>query len=421
MYAQFYNLKKEPFHITPDPEFLFLSPSHKQALGSIIYGIQKRKGFIVIIGEVGVGKTTILHSYLDKVGKRRRKTIYIFHANISFKELLKTIHQQLGLDPETEDVFEMVNHLSWVLIKQYKRRNTVVLMIDEAQNLPVETLESLRMLSNLESSKDKLIQIVLAGQPELEQKLNLKELRQFKQRIAIRSTIFPLTEEESMAYVEHRLAKAAIKKDTSPFTKGALKKIIKHARGIPRTINILCDNALISGFGYQKKRVNSKIVKEVIADFTGKRKSVLFQWRVAALAVLLLIVVLFLISPYKNLVLSKLGPEVFQTAPLNPIKNEADPLMRNRDFSEIPQNPIIEEIKPFLEKEISEPYKKSLPETRIVREGNNLWGLTKDVYGSTNNEVIKWVKQNNPQIEDVDLIQVGDEIVFPEFEQGERK
>src|SRR4030043_383232 len=152
MYQSFYHLKKEPFHITPDPEFLFLSPSHKQALGSIVYGVKNRKGFVLITGEVGVGKTTILRSYLERIDKPKVKIIYIFNANVTFKNLLRTIYKELGLDIKTDDIVEMLNRLYQILMEEYKKGNTVLLIVDEAQSMPIETLEDLRMLSNLETS-----------------------------------------------------------------------------------------------------------------------------------------------------------------------------------------------------------------------------------------------------------------------------
>ncbi|RMF83474.1 MAG: peptidoglycan-binding protein, partial [Nitrospinota bacterium] len=269
MYLHFYHFRKSPFHITPDPEFLFLSPSHKEALGTIIYGIEERKGFVAIIGEVGLGKTTILRSYLEKVDPQKVRVIYILNPNVSFADLVRIIYQELGLQVESEDLLEQITRLYHVLIEEYKAGRNVVLVIDEAQNMPVETLENLRMLSNLETATDKLIQIVLVGQPELEEKLNRHELRQLRQRIAIRATIVPLTQAESMAYIQHRLALVSMRRGPI-FTKGALKLIVKQAKGVPRTLNILCDNALIAGFGYQQKPITTKIAKEVIADFEQK-------------------------------------------------------------------------------------------------------------------------------------------------------
>ncbi|MHC4183590.1 MAG: ExeA family protein, partial [Planctomycetota bacterium] len=192
MYLNFYQLKKEPFNVTPDPAFLFLSAGHKEALASIVYAVENRKGFLAITGEVGLGKTTILRSYLKDIDLQRLKINYIFNANVSFKGLLKTIYEELGIHPETDDTFEMVNRLLLVLIEEYKKGHNIVLIIDEAQNMPFETLENLRMLSNLETSTDKLIQILLIGQPEFEKMLDQSNLRQLKQRITIRTTLSPL-------------------------------------------------------------------------------------------------------------------------------------------------------------------------------------------------------------------------------------
>lgn len=340
MYQDFYRLKREPFHITPNPEFLFLSPSHKQALGSIVYGVRNRKGFIVITGEVGVGKTTILRSYLEGVAKQKTKVIYIFNTNVSFKNLLKTIYKELGLDPQSGDIVEMLNDLYQILMEEYKQGNTVLLIADEAQNMPIETLENLRMLSNLETSNDKLLQIVLIGQYEFEEILNLYELRQLKQRIVIRSTIVPLSGKESMAYIKHRLEKAALN-GTPVFTKGAMKRIVKEAKGIPRVLNILCDNALITGFGYKARPVNVKIVDEVITDYKGGEKEhSLLKWVITPAALLLLFVLVLFFISNKDLILSKVedifsqlkgvsisaveNPDPSRTAAGNPAKEQME-------------------------------------------------------------------------------------------------
>lgn len=286
MYTNFYNLVKEPFNITPDPDFLFLSDAHKEALGTIIYGVEQRKGFIAIIGEVGLGKTTILRSFLDRVDETRTKIIYLFNSNISFKALLQAIYQNLGHSVESDDVVEMVNKLHQILIDYYKAGYNVVLIIDEAQNMPLRTLENLRMLSNLETSTDKLIQIVFSAQPEFEQKLRSYELRQLKQRIAIRATIVPFNEQESLDYIRHRVTRAA-GGEIELFTRGALKTIVRHSEGIPRLINVLCDNCLISAFGYQQKKVEARTVKEIISDLEQKEQKNL-QWMAVLLAIVLL-------------------------------------------------------------------------------------------------------------------------------------
>ena len=417
MYHAFYHLKKEPFHITPDPEFLFLSPSHKEALGSIIYGVKNRKGFVVITGEVGVGKTTILRSYLIKVDKPKVRVIYIFNANLSFKSLLNTIYKELGIDAKTDDMVEMLNDLYLILMEEYKLGNTVLLIIDEAQNMPIKTLENLRMLSNLETSKDKLLQIVLIGQSELEKILDRYELRQLRQRIAIRSTIIPFTKKESLAYIQHRLAKVAVN-ESQVFTQGALKSIVKGAKGIPRNLNVLCDNALITGFGYKIKPVNSKVVKEVIADFNGKEKPSLLKWFIPLIALLIFIVGLFLINPYKGLISSKVeNSDLSQTKELKPIKDEVKPPIDKPDISqtETQSIPVKEEVKSTASerKIIPVPSKTSSPVISTVKKGDTLYKLTREAYGYADDKLVALVKQNNPWIKDINNIPVGGEIIFP--------
>lgn len=270
MYHEFFKFKQDPFDITPDPEFLFLSPSHKEASGSIFYGIETRKGFVAVTGEVGLGKTTILRSYLEGTDPEKIRVVYIFNSAVSFDKLLRQICADLGIPAGDEDQSELLDTLFHYLIEEYRKDHNVVLIIDEAQNMPVETLERLRVLTNLETSQDKLIQIILAGQPELEAKLELPELRHLNQRIAIRSHIEALTADESVAYIHHRLMKAS-SFHNPVFTKKAMKLIIKQAAGVPRTINILCDNALVTAFGYLRKPVDEKIIKEVLRDFRGKK------------------------------------------------------------------------------------------------------------------------------------------------------
>jgi general secretion pathway protein A len=269
MYLTYYGLRKEPFHITPDPEFLYLSKSHREALASMIYGIEQKKGFVAITGAVGVGKTTILRSYLEGAKKDLLKIVYVFNPRLTFKELLATVCKELGITSEATSVTQLVGELYELLIEEYKKGSTVVLVIDEAQNMPVGTLESLRMISNLETSTDKLIQIVLVGQPEFDEVLNTNRLRQLRQRVAVHSTIVPFSREESIEYMRFRLAKAGAGA-SSVFTNSALSMIARESGGIPRVINVWCDNALISGFGYEQRPVGANTIREVIRDFARR-------------------------------------------------------------------------------------------------------------------------------------------------------
>lgn len=278
MYLEYFKFDREPFHITPDPKFLFLSPSHKEALASIIYGIENRKGFVCILGEVGLGKTTIVRSYLELADRDEIRPIYVFNSKVTFKELLETIFQEWGLTAQGDSVHAMLQQLYRELIGEYNTGRNVVLLIDEAQNVPLDTLESLRMLSNLETTKRKLIQVVLIGQPELKSKLDRPELRQLKQRIVVRTTLFPLTDKESREYIRHRLAHASSRPETV-FTSGAVSRIVRYAQGIPRMINIIADNALIAGYGLQRKPVTRDVVDQVIRDFHGRGRSGQSFWR----------------------------------------------------------------------------------------------------------------------------------------------
>lgn len=305
MYLEFYGLDREPFHITPDPEFLYLSPSHKEALAVIIYGVEQRKGFISITGEVGLGKTTILHSYLAQADDAKVRTVFVFNANVTYDNLLKFIAQELGVSVSSERTFEMLHGLHMALIEEYNQGHNVVLLIDEAQNMPIETLENLRMLSNLETSKEKLLQIILVGQPELDAVLDRAELRQLKQRIAVRSVLSPLSPKESYDYIQHRLTKCGGDID-SIFSKSALKLINRHAAGIPRKINIICDNVLINGYGYMQKPVSAKVVREVLADLEGRSRKFPLKWVFLGLAVLVSLAAILWLSLYGSNLLSSI-------------------------------------------------------------------------------------------------------------------
>lgn len=263
MYESFYNLSAGPFNITPDPAFLYLSKGHKKALSAMIDGIERRKGFIAITGEVGTGKTTIIRSFLHDVDESA-KVIYLFDPDITYGELLRRILREFDVDeiPESESL--MIDQIHRVLISSHREDLKVVLIIDEAQNIPLETLEPMRMLSNFETSTEKLLQIVLVGQPEFSTILEGYRLRQLRERIAVRAKITSLTRAESRAYLKFRLNK--VDADTSVFSPGALRKIVRHAKGNPRLLNIISDNALMTGFGYRENPVSAKTVMEVLGD-----------------------------------------------------------------------------------------------------------------------------------------------------------
>lgn len=288
MYLKFYSLREAPFGVTPDPAFLYLSASHKEALAALLYGIEKRKGFITITGEVGSGKTTVLRAFLAKINAERVKAVYLFNPELTFPELIRAIFGELGLGEPDPGLASAIGRLHHYLIENYRQGKHVVLIVDEAQRMPVETLERLRVLSNLETAKDKLLQIVLCGQPEFEEVLSTRALRQLRERVAIRANIRLLTRDESLGYVRHRLGRVSYGK-TPAISPAALGRIVRYARGNPRTLNIVCDNALIAGYAEQARPVTAGIARQVIAGLGSRKKRIVFRWAAACAAALLML------------------------------------------------------------------------------------------------------------------------------------
>ncbi|MGA3114466.1 MAG: AAA family ATPase [Syntrophobacteraceae bacterium] len=387
MYLDFFKFRKNPFHITPDPDFLFLSPSHQDAFTSIFYGIQQRKGFVAVTGEVGVGKTTILMSYLEGTDPKRIRTAYIFNPALSFHELLKQIVSELGIPAVDKDLPELVDSIFRYVIDEYKNDHNVLLIIDEAQNMPVETLERLLMLSNRETSQEKLLQIIIVGQLELENKLNLPELKELKDRIAVRCRIDTLRPAESLAYIEHRLMKASLFRNPV-FTKKALKLIVKESNGIPRIINILCDNALITAFGYQLNPVDAKIIQEVIKDFRGGQPGVFSRWRFVLVQTLVVFSGLFVlasmalltpkeIAPVRSEILSAKVPELPPAAEMMkelevkpPVESvpPAEPEPSISEAQAIGNDKSVSEIVPHASVQLEIPGEAQAPTAEMVKE-----------------------------------------------------
>ena len=268
MYEQFYGLREKPFNMTPDPEFLFFTEKHKEAFAHLVYGIRERRGFIEITGEVGAGKTTICRALLNEFDADTKFAL-ILNPFLSDIELLRAINEELYIDATGETKKDLLDTLNRYLIDQHAAGHNVVLVIDEAQNLPIQTLEQIRIISNLETVKAKLIQIVLVGQPELRQKLSRAELRQLNQRITVRYHISPLSPEEAEDYIYHRL-KVAGDQGKIRFTPEAIALVYKYTGGIPRMINILCDHALLSGFVFERFEIDVDLVKKAHQEIAGQ-------------------------------------------------------------------------------------------------------------------------------------------------------
>jgi len=272
MYCQFYSFKERPFNVTSDPSFFFLSRQHKEALSHLLYGVTQRKGILVITGEIGTGKTTLCRFFLNQLPKNI-KTAFILNPYFSEIQLLEAIINDFGLKVKNKSRLSFVWELNRFLLSESEEGNNVVLIIDEAQNLRPQALEQVRLLSNLETEKDKLIQIVLMGQPELNRKLNLYDLRQLQQRIMVRYHITPLEEEEVNGYINHRLNIAG-SNGSIKFTDETLKAISDFSCGVPRLINIICDRALLAGFVAETKTIDLDIINKCIKElntYLGKQ------------------------------------------------------------------------------------------------------------------------------------------------------
>lgn len=262
MYKDFYKFKENPFSITADPEFYFPSSHHDEAFAHLLYGIEQRKGIIVITGEIGTGKTTLCRALINRIDSDT-KTALILNPNFSDVQLLKLIVKDFGIKGNFKNKFDIIDTLNTFLIEQATHGYNVVLIIDEAQNLEIKQLEQIRLLSNLETEKQKLLQIILVGQPELCDVLKLPSLRQLNQRIGVRYHIMPLEREEVHDYVRHRLQIATganHKRNGIAFTDQAMDAIYQISLGTPRMINILCDRALLAGYTLESHTIDEHII-----------------------------------------------------------------------------------------------------------------------------------------------------------------
>jgi general secretion pathway protein A len=267
VYNDFYGLREAPFHITPDPRFLFFSDKHREAFNHILFGIRERKGFIQITGEVGAGKTTVCRAILAELDSSYR-TALLWNPALTGTQLLRAILVELGAKPKKLDRAGYLEVLNRLLLDAASKGEDVVLFLDEAQNLDAELLEQVRLLSNLETDQRKLLQIVLLGQPELKEKLDRKELRQLRQRILVRYHLSPLSREETERYIAHRLRVAGASQRPS-FTPWALRAIHRYSGGVPRLINAVCDKTLLYGFVNGTDRLTLGSVRKAIGELEG--------------------------------------------------------------------------------------------------------------------------------------------------------
>jgi general secretion pathway protein A len=265
MYNSFFGFRESPFNLSPDPEFLYRSPQHEEALANLIYGVRSRKGFIVLTGEVGTGKTTMLECLRDYLDAQRIEFAFIFNSRITPDQFFEMMAYDFDLQCDRKSKTDVLFALNGLLIEQTERGRTAVLIIDEAHNLEWDVLEEIRLLGNLENRQGKLLQIILAGQPELDRKLDAPNLRQLKQRVVLRCSLNPLTVPETHEYIDARMSRAGME-NQKVFSSELIDEIHQRSRGIPRLINAICDNLLVTAFAMERRAATPDMLEEVCRD-----------------------------------------------------------------------------------------------------------------------------------------------------------
>jgi general secretion pathway protein A len=444
-YTKFYGFSANPFGITTDPKFFFSAESHKEALAALRYGIHERKGFILMLGEEGIGKTTLIHKLItmyhlsqspffqlistDKLISNMHnnvggkvKIVLFHHGQITFEKLLKEILVKLKLPLRSEIKGTMMHELYHYLIHSLELGENVVVIIDEAHDISLEAIEELRLLSNLETSKSKLLQIILVGKPELNTKLRAEVIRQIRQRIVVNYYINPLTQEESRHYINHRLSVAG-SSSAHVFTDDALALICRCAKGIPRALNILCSNALSLGYNLSQRKISASIVKKVRKDkemlteerirklTVGINKNLLLKiFSYGFLLSVVLVAVMFFYGDYLQ--------QFVNTKTLQYLREKW--ITKNEVVTPAPAPPETSQGR------VVTPSTMSRPETGIifkiieVEKGTSLSSLALKYYKETNLTPMDYILEFNPKITNPDLILVNQKIKIPEITESLR-
>jgi general secretion pathway protein A len=452
MYAAHFGLRTEPFSLTPDPAFFYLSPDHAESLAGLKIGLENRRGLMLMIAEVGMGKTTLLYSMLDQLDPQVH-TAYLSNTRLSFDELLRQALADFGQTAPSRDRIDLLTALNTFLHERASAGETAALIIDEAQNLDEETFEDLRLLSNYETYTDKLLQIVLVGQPELDVKLARASLRQVTERVAVRCHINPLSQQESLRYLEHRLRVAG--GSTAIFTPTALKLLTWKARGIPRRLNILCHSALLFAYGRGASRVSFREARAAIREKQGRglvtiaprrrftashsAPTDIQPWRIAAAGAA---GVAFALGWGSGYIGGRSGSDVPVSAPARIVHpNEASAAPTEGDAGKA-------SVAPPAVADAPSPVPTPAPESRVqvepihaggdtvvaaasapapeaaafreivVPRGTSLSALTHQYYGEGGSRLMKRIRELNPQIRNVDEIFAGDRLRLPALDDA---
>ena len=372
MYENFFGFKEKPFKLVPNPDYLFLSKSHEEALAHLNYALSQGDGFVEITGEVGTGKTTLCRAFLENLGDDTIAA-YIFNPKLGPRQLIKTINDELGITHRADNTKELIDNLNKFLMRQKVRGKKVILLIDEAQNLSKNVLEQLRLLSNLETSRAKLLQIILVGQPELSDILDSHELRQLGQRITLRYHLSPLSPIETIDYIQYRISIAA-QRSGPKFDRAACRQIYRYSKGIPRLINISCDRMLLTAFGLGKRKITGSIANNSIKELKSRGavgKFYFLDWKkilaIAAAANVILVAALFytplgqgiytLLNPASSLQIGTSVPDSSSSAPSKdsqPKDYESGNLLETREDSNKSDNDLALSATDEMDREIDE-------------------------------------------------------------------
>ncbi|MFO7557893.1 MAG: AAA family ATPase [Desulfobacterales bacterium] len=372
MYKPFFGFKERPFKLVPDPAFLYLGRSHEEALGHLNYAVRQGDGFVIITGEVGTGKTTICRMFLERLDESS-EVAYIFNPKLDSIQLLKTINDEFGIDSSGENTKELIDHLNDFLMRIKAEGKKAIILIDEAQNLSKEVLEQLRLLSNLETTTSKLLQIILVGQPELDEMLDSFELRQLAQRITLNCYLHPLTPKETREYIAHRI-RIASHREGVRFTRNACRAVYRFSKGIPRVINITCDRALLTAYSSSKKKITGNIVMSAIEELSGKGMPVagmlgFGKKSISLLAVLAGVLLLFILYPPEIL------EKVSETAKKEYRVYKIDiPEKKKKPLSPKPYSTASDSASSSLDSESTEPVFDKEINTRITAEAEGIAG-----------------------------------------------
>lgn len=436
MYLDYYGLRRRPFEGTPDPSFFYYSSAHREALAAIQYGVQQNKGLILISGDVGTGKTTLIQTYLRNVDDSII-SIYVDYPFVSMSQLVKYLAGKLGVtEHQAQFPLELIEAITTRLVELKQQGKHVVLIFDEAQHLNTKILEFIRLLSNLQTHEEKLINIALVGQTELLSKIESPVLRQLRQRIVIQRVLIPLDFDETVNYIEHRLLVAGASE--CPFTRKALKLIFRETRGIPRLVNVLCDNSMLAGFIARSKSITPSIVKRVIRESLPDRHRTPVQRRRLALTLIFLLCIA--LATGWNIYSGKrlqsdldvkepashyqVDAETLKSS-IGVVQIEAEMLKGLRESEALPEegseyvNESAGEYGQTVEllstQANLEPIVKVIETTRGVKPREALLKIIMETYGKSNDTLLDIVQQYNPSLKNIDLVYAGQEIVFPKL------